>query len=135
VRRKGPEKGYIQRLHEQEALIGVLLSLPDPQVRDVFVALSQDSFGGSVLTQVMDGAYGPKALAEYAAANDAQPAVSSPSGQPTSQTATLNQWQLQAVRALTLRNQTFQTSSYPTLDPILYGGTPGSTTSQSDIPQ
>jgi hypothetical protein len=63
-----------------EALIGTLLSLPNPQLRDVFVALGQDPLGGNILTQVTNGAYGPRALAEYAAAFDAGSAEGSSGG-------------------------------------------------------
>lgn len=126
--------------------MGVFLSLPNLQVRDAVVALSQDGLGSNILTQVANGPFGPKALAEYATTydDDAGLAESTPNGQSTSTSnASLSHWQLQAVRAIVARNQA-QASSYTTLapgviSPDLDDGSlgltaPPSDTSLEDIP-
>jgi len=140
VRRKGPEKGYIQRLHELEALMGVLLALPNLQVRDVVVALGQDGLGGNILTQVANGPFGPRALAGYATAYDAGSTEGTPDGQPTSTSnAYLSYWQLQAVRAIVARNQAQASSSTilspGVISPDLDDGSSELTVSPSDTSQ
>jgi len=112
VKRRGPAKGYVQlvetRVHELEAVMGVLLSNPHPAVRNMFVTLTQDPFANEVLTQVANGAFGPRALARYATEHDAGRASTSSNGQ-TPQGPT-NDWQLQTVR--TIVAQTHQSLEY-----------------------
>jgi hypothetical protein len=105
------------RVHELEAVMGVLLSNPHPAVRNMFVTLIQDPFANNVLTQVAGGAFGPRALARYATEHDAG-RVNGPSqfssthdrfnyllekqlprGGPT------NGWQLQTVRTMVAKTQ------------------------------
>jgi hypothetical protein len=72
---------YIQlietRHHELEAVMGVILSNPHPAVRTMLATLTQDAFANSVLTQVANGAFGPRALARYATEYDTKRASSS----------------------------------------------------------
>jgi len=70
IRRRGPPKGYLQlvemRMHELEAVLGVLLSHPDPHHRQILSTLCQDAFANGVITNVANGPFGPRALAQYA---------------------------------------------------------------------
>lgn len=117
VRRRGPPKGYLQlvetRLHELEAIAGVLLSNPNPAVRDMFTTLSQDPFANNVLTQVANGAFGPRAIAKYATEHDKREATGSPSSEPQTPHGggPTNVWQLQTVRTMVARSQTSESSS------------------------
>jgi len=109
VKRRGPAKGYVQlvetRVHELEAVMGVLLSNPHPEVRNMFVTLTQDAFANDVLTQVANGAFGPRALARFATEHDAGRASTSSDGQTPPQGGPTNGWQLQAVRTMIARSQ------------------------------
>jgi hypothetical protein len=48
-----------QRLYEVEAVIGILLSVPDPRLQDVISSVNKDPFGKMILDRVNDGAFGP----------------------------------------------------------------------------
>jgi hypothetical protein len=58
------------RLHQLEAVMGVLLSNPHPDIRNMFVDLCQDPFTERVITYVANSAFGPRALARYAIQHD-----------------------------------------------------------------
>jgi hypothetical protein len=104
--------------------MGVLLSNPHPAVRNMFVTLTQDPFANDVLTQVANGAFGPRALARYATEHDAAASSSDrPSQYPSTidpsnhlsdiqplQGGPTNDWQLQTVRTVVARSQTLSGS-------------------------
>ncbi|KZT40503.1 hypothetical protein SISSUDRAFT_1060273 [Sistotremastrum suecicum HHB10207 ss-3] len=68
-RRRGPHKGHVRavetRLHEAEAIMGILQSLPHAQIRTVLEGLHQDPLAGRVLERVAHGAYGPLGRDQY----------------------------------------------------------------------
>jgi len=121
----------------------------------MFNTLSQDPFANNVLTQVANGAFGPRALAKYATQHDTNPdgATSSPpiaSGQQSPHGGPTNDWQLQAVRTMVARSQASQSSQSPRSpqssaysqtsvsesiwDPAFFGQPQASSTSQSSNP-
>jgi len=119
----------------------------------MFNTLSQDPFANNVLTQVANGAFGPRALAKYATQHDTKPdgATSSPlSGQQSPHGGPTNDWQLQAVRTMVARSQASQSSRSPQSpqsstysqtsvsesiwDPAFFGQSQASSTSQSSNP-
>lgn len=51
------------QLHSAEALLGVILSIPDPAVRQQLNQLHADPFAESVLTRVRNGTFGPARFA------------------------------------------------------------------------
>jgi hypothetical protein len=48
-----------QRLHESEAVLGILLSVPDPQLQNVISGVNEDPFGKKIIDRVHSGAFGP----------------------------------------------------------------------------
>ncbi|KZT01624.1 uncharacterized protein LAESUDRAFT_663600 [Laetiporus sulphureus 93-53] len=63
-RKRGPPKGYIDaieaRLHQTEALIGILLGSKDSRARTVLDDLSEDPLAKDIITRVDNSAYGHK---------------------------------------------------------------------------
>ncbi|KDQ54162.1 hypothetical protein JAAARDRAFT_38766 [Jaapia argillacea MUCL 33604] len=63
-RKRGPPKGYIDaieaRLHQTEALIGILLASNDGRARTLFEDLSQDALAREIINRVDNSAYGTK---------------------------------------------------------------------------
>jgi len=103
-RRRGPPKGYLNlvenRVHGLEAIIGVLLSNPNPAIRSTFGALNQDPFASDVISQVANGPFGPRAIANYADQRRASEQSSSSNRQRSPQDVATNEWQLQAVQTM-----------------------------------
>jgi len=64
TKQRGPKKGYLQvlesRCHAAEAVLGILLSLPDRRATSLLSELSEDLFVQSVLDQVNRSAFGPQ---------------------------------------------------------------------------
>lgn len=64
TKQRGPKKGYLQilesRCHAAEAVLGILLSLPDQRAIGLLTELSKDLFVRSVLDQVNSSAFGPR---------------------------------------------------------------------------
>jgi len=122
--------------------MGVILSNPHPAVRTMLATLTQDAFANSVLTQVANGAFGPRALARYATEYDTKRASSSDGRQPP-QGGPTNDWQLQTVRTIVARSQADQgTQSSGSGEPVFgsglnpsnnYNASLGSTTTQSSM--
>jgi hypothetical protein len=106
------------RVHGLEAIIGVLLSSPNPAMRGTLDTLSEDPFASTVLLRVANGSYGPRALAKF----NTQRRVNGPSspndrtyytvflscfcvtytctGQRSPEGAATNEWQLQAIQTM-----------------------------------
>ncbi|KAH9937840.1 fungal-specific transcription factor domain-containing protein [Epithele typhae] len=63
-RKRGPPKGYIDaieaRLHQTEALIGILLSSKDSRARSVLEDLSEDPLAKEIISRVDNSPYGYK---------------------------------------------------------------------------
>jgi len=74
-----------------EAVMGVIISIPDPALQGTLRALSGDALVRRVLDQVTAGAYGPAAIRELAE-------TTSDIGEPTSPEQA-NAWQLYALKA------------------------------------
>lgn len=104
TRRRGPPKGYLNlvetRIHGLEAIIGVLLSSPNPAMRSTFNALSEDPFASTVLLQVANGPFGPRALAKFNTQRLANGPSNSSDRQPPPQHVAINEWQLQAIQTM-----------------------------------
>jgi len=62
VKQRGPAKGYLRSLESRcyaaEAVLGILISLPDQRATDLLTELSDDRFVQNVLDQVNRGAFG-----------------------------------------------------------------------------
>lgn len=52
-------------MHELEALVGILLAVPDPNIQKVLGTLSRNDFAREILGKVSDSAFGPMAIQEY----------------------------------------------------------------------
>jgi len=99
-RRRGPPKGYLQlvetKMHELEAVMGVLLSIPDPGLQQVIRSLDhQDELINSVFSKVTASPFGPHAIQEalnVVHADSYMNAVPSPPPKPT------NTWQRHVLR-------------------------------------
>lgn len=80
-RKRGPPKGYIDaieaRLHQTEALIGVMLAYNDDRVRSIFEDLSQDPFAREIIKRVNNSPYGVKGRkqGEFAGGKQKHPAA------------------------------------------------------------
>lgn len=48
------------QLHSVEAVLGVILSIPDPAVREQIRALYSDPYAEAVLNRVEGGSFGPE---------------------------------------------------------------------------
>ncbi len=48
-----------QRLRETDAIIGILLSVPDPNLQRILAYLAQDPFSARTLARVNDSPFGP----------------------------------------------------------------------------
>ncbi|KAF8585945.1 hypothetical protein K439DRAFT_1659988 [Ramaria rubella] len=61
--KRGPPKGYLsaleQRLHDAEALLGVIISSSDPRATTMIADLSKDSLAASIISRVANGSFGP----------------------------------------------------------------------------
>jgi len=95
ARRRGPPKGYLHlvetQMHELEAVIGVILSIPDPSIQKALETLSQDEFASGVLNKVSSSPFGPLAIRELAAKYPVKSGATSPPPKAT------NAWQLHAL--------------------------------------
>jgi len=105
ARRRGPPKGYLHlvetRMHELEAVLGVILSLPEPALQQVLQSLLQDDFARGILSHVASSPFGPAAIAQAAARHPAEVISNArPQSEPT------NAWQLYALKnyLITVRN-------------------------------
>jgi len=96
ARRRGPPKGYLHlveaHMHELEAVMGVILSIPDPSVQEALESLSRDSFASGVINKVSLSPFGPTAMQKSAEQYLSEPNCPTPPPQPT------NAWQLYALR-------------------------------------
>jgi len=79
-------------MHELEAVMGVILSIPDPSVQEALESLSRDSFASGVINKVSLSPFGPTAMQKSAEQYLSEPNCPTPPPQPT------NAWQLYALR-------------------------------------
>ncbi|KAI0293914.1 fungal-specific transcription factor domain-containing protein [Russula brevipes] len=74
-RKRGPPKGYIDaieaRLHQTEALVGIMLAANDPRARSLLDDLSQDPLAHEIIKRVDNSPYGVKGRARAAEASSA----------------------------------------------------------------
>jgi len=93
-RRRGPPKGYLHlvetKMHELEAVMGVMLSIPDPRLQEIIGSLSKDELCSSVFAKVSDSPFGPHAIQNFL--EDIPDCNETPSPKPT------NAWQKYALR-------------------------------------
>ncbi|KAH6910608.1 fungal-specific transcription factor domain-containing protein [Coprinopsis sp. MPI-PUGE-AT-0042] len=63
-RKRGPPKGYIDaieaRLHQTEALVGIMLATKDPRARSLLDDIAKDPLGREIINRVDNSAYGVK---------------------------------------------------------------------------
>ncbi|TFK29468.1 hypothetical protein FA15DRAFT_752599 [Coprinopsis marcescibilis] len=63
-RKRGPPKGYIDaieaRLHQTEALVGIMLATKDPRARSLLEDMSKDPLGKEIINRVDNSPYGVK---------------------------------------------------------------------------
>jgi hypothetical protein len=52
-------------MHELEAVLGVLLSQPDPSHHRILETLRQDAFADRIISDIANGPFGPRNLAQY----------------------------------------------------------------------
>ncbi|GJJ06448.1 hypothetical protein Clacol_000640 [Clathrus columnatus] len=61
--KRGPPKGYLsaleQRLHDAEALLGVIISSPDPRATTMVQDLSKDPLAAAIIARVTNSTFGP----------------------------------------------------------------------------
>jgi len=88
--KRGPAKGYLQaleaRCHNVEAVLGILLSLPDERAISLLEDLADDPYARGVLEQVNTSAFGPsgrEAMMESSQSNPNQPASADSSTDPS----------------------------------------------------
>jgi len=103
-------------MHELEAVLGVILSIPEPAVQQLVRSLSQDEFASGVFNKVAMSAFGPaamqKSLERYPDESDG----------PTPPPQATNAWQLYALKNY-LNSIIQRTESPPPIDlsaPNLY---------------
>ncbi|KAI0249787.1 fungal-specific transcription factor domain-containing protein [Lactifluus subvellereus] len=74
-RKRGPPKGYIDaieaRLHQTEALVGIILAVNDSRARGLLDDLSQDPLAYEIIRRVDNSSYGVKGRARAAEASSA----------------------------------------------------------------
>jgi hypothetical protein len=74
-RKRGPPKGYIDaieaRLHQTEALVGIILAVNDSRARGLLDDLSQDPLACEIIKRVDNSPYGVKGRARAAEASSA----------------------------------------------------------------
>ncbi|EAU83952.2 hypothetical protein CC1G_09834 [Coprinopsis cinerea okayama7 len=63
-RKRGPPKGYIDaieaRLHQTEALVGIMLATKDPRARSLLEDMAKDPLGREIINRVDNSPYGVK---------------------------------------------------------------------------
>jgi len=121
TRRRGPPQGYSNlvenRVHGLEAIVGVLLSSPNPAMRNALGTLKEDPFASNFLSQVANGPYGPRALAKSNNQHRANGPSSSSDHQRSAPGAATNEWRLQAIQTMIAKSSSGnQTSPSSRLD-------------------
>ncbi|KZT36275.1 hypothetical protein SISSUDRAFT_1050132 [Sistotremastrum suecicum HHB10207 ss-3] len=112
-RKRGPPKGYIDaienRLHQVEALLGVLIASNDPRAKSIMKDIISDPQAHEIVERVATSPYGQKARRKAAASSGDGEGHSHPRGtknqraplQPFS--SPINEWQEQVGRRITQR--------------------------------
>ncbi|KAI0365000.1 hypothetical protein BV20DRAFT_1103242 [Pilatotrama ljubarskyi] len=107
-RKRGPPKGYIDaieaRLHQTEALIGILLSSKDSRAKTVLEDLAQDPLAKEIITRVDNSPYGFKGRSRGAEAPTSRsrppPDQRDGDGNTVHATHPSNEWQDQVITRL-----------------------------------
>ncbi|CAL1709508.1 unnamed protein product [Somion occarium] len=109
-RKRGPPKGYIDaieaRLHQTEALIGILLSSKDSRAKTLLEDLSEDSLAREIINRVNNTPYGHKGRnksSEAAASSRSRPSTNdAKEGENSNLQAThpSNEWQESVIARL-----------------------------------
>lgn len=72
-RKRGPPKGYIDaiesRLHQLEALLGIIIASSDPRAQSLVDDLSQDTLARDIIARVDSSAFGPKGRKQAASSS------------------------------------------------------------------
>ncbi|KZT38829.1 hypothetical protein SISSUDRAFT_1046430 [Sistotremastrum suecicum HHB10207 ss-3] len=112
-RKRGPPKGYLHavetRLHEVEATLGLMQSLPDARVQSILEDLRQDPYAKSILDRVNNSAFGPASIslgAESSGADNQPGRTSAEDVQEVNPfiSGPTNAWQVQARQRFIERN-------------------------------
>lgn len=128
-RKRGPPKGYIDaieaRLHQTEALIGVMLAYNDDRVKSIFEDLSQDSFARKIIKRVNNSPYGVKGRkqGEFSGSKQKHPATAPLMPSDPADINSIhpsNEWQDKVVEML--RSNIATASSSSTTDPTTTSG-------------
>jgi len=84
-RQRGPPKGYLRtvesRLHEMEATLGLIQSIPDLNVQSLLEDISQDPYAKHILDRVRQSPFGPDGRPPRT--DGVEPSSSSSSGRGT----------------------------------------------------
>ncbi|KAH9941542.1 fungal-specific transcription factor domain-containing protein [Amylocystis lapponica] len=106
-RKRGPPKGYIDaieaRLHQTEALIGILLASNDSRARSVLEDLSEDPLAKDIINRVDNSPYGHKGRSRGAEASGparSRPPLEQRDGDSLQSTHPSNEWQDSVVARL-----------------------------------
>ncbi|KAI0640400.1 fungal-specific transcription factor domain-containing protein [Trametes meyenii] len=107
-RKRGPPKGYIDaieaRLHQTEALIGILLSSKDSRAKSVLEDLAEDPLAKEIITRVDNSPYGFKGRSRGAEAPTSRtrptPDQRDGDGNTVHATHPSNEWQDQVIGRL-----------------------------------
>ena len=88
-RKRGPPKGYIDaiesRLHQLEALLGIIISANDPRTQSIIEDLSQDTLARDIISRVDNSPFGPRGR-RLAVSTSRETYLDSTDGQPSSST-------------------------------------------------
>ncbi|KAH9974092.1 fungal-specific transcription factor domain-containing protein [Lactifluus volemus] len=141
-RKRGPPKGYIDaieaRLHQTEALVGILLAVNDSRASSLLDDLSQDPLACEIIRRVDNSSYGVKGRARAAEASSASskprphPALIKPKPEPLNSsihtTHPSTEWQERVIERLSSlsssRGQALPSSSHTSPHPSFDAGRP-----------
>lgn len=62
-------------MHELEAILGVMLSVPDPSVRERFRTLSRDPFARGIMTRLNKNPFGPQGRLAWEGSEGSSPST------------------------------------------------------------
>ncbi|KZS91766.1 hypothetical protein SISNIDRAFT_158783 [Sistotremastrum niveocremeum HHB9708] len=121
-RQRGPPKGYLRavesRLHEMEATLGLIQSIPDESVQSLLQDIAQDPYARHILDRVRQSPFGPDGQPPMSAG--VEPSTSSSFGRGQEPEAVnpfvegpTNEWQRQVVAHLMARQSLGWSSAAP----------------------
>ncbi|KAI0057305.1 hypothetical protein BV25DRAFT_1831290 [Artomyces pyxidatus] len=119
-RKRGPPKGYIDaieaRLHQTEALIGIMLAAEDPRAKGILDDLAEDPLAREIIHRVDNSPYGVKgrdSKASGKARADSKSKTPPESGETLTSSHPSNEWQDRLSRRLTTLARSRGTSQPP----------------------